>query len=86
MSNSAYEETLTEVAEELGYERHQLAEHFAAYLQKTELDPAVTAACYALYRITKLKGACRMTRRSREIWRDRAMELGWQEGEDNEPL
>jgi hypothetical protein len=77
----SYEETLEEVAEYFDTEVEALRRMFAEFLalsykEARELDPYQRAVCYSVYRITKLKSACRMTRRSREGWKNRAMELG----------
>lgn len=88
MTDDIYEETLIEQADYLGLEVEELRKMFLRWLNKTyeqakELPEYERAVSIGIYRIVKLKSACRMTRKSRELWRDRAMELGWG-GDNNE--
>lgn len=77
-----YEETLAELASDLQIDADQLREEFTTWVNFTggplhpSLSPEQNARCYALYRVVKLKSACRMTAASRERWRDAAIAAG----------
>jgi hypothetical protein len=77
---STYDEVVGEVANDLGIAEDELRRVFFAWLAKTgantKPEPHLAHACYAVYRLTKLKGALRSSHRSREGWKARAMALG----------
>lgn len=78
---SDYEETVEEVAKYFDTEAealNRMVQQFLAtpYDEAKNMDQYQRAVCYAVYRITKLKSACRMSQRSREGWKERAVELG----------
>jgi hypothetical protein len=72
-----YDETIREYAQHFAMHEGDLRDMFSRYLSRDrELDPTERAICYGIYRIVKLKSAFRTTAKSRERWRERAMELG----------
>jgi hypothetical protein len=77
-----YDETVAEVAEDMGVTETWLREKMSIYLRGRgtpsyeALKEEEKYICYAVYRVVKLKYAFRATRKSRERWRERAMELG----------
>lgn len=81
-TDSPYEETLKEQAEYFDMTVDEIRSIFLKFLSlhyaeaKEQMDPFERAVSIGIYRVTKLKSACRMSQRSREGWRNRAMELG----------
>lgn len=79
---STYDDVVGEVADDLGIEESELRDAFGIFIntqnaaRNAALSDSMRAACYAVYRLTKLRGAFHMTAQSRERWRERAMELG----------
>lgn len=82
MSDDIYDETVKEFAEYFKVDEEQIREIMSRFLAlpfdkaRELMDPYDRAVGHSIYRVVKLKSACRMTRNSRERWRDRAMELG----------
>lgn len=82
MSDEIYDETVKEFAEYFKVDEEQIREIMSRFLalpfdKALELmDPFDRAVGHSIYRVVKLKSACHMTRRSREGWRERAIDLG----------
>lgn len=77
-----YQETLQEQAEYFDLPADDVEKMFLRFLhmnfeEAKAMDPFERAVCIGIYRITKLKGACRMMQKSRERWIGRAKEAGW---------
>lgn len=77
---STYDEVVSEVAHDLDVDEDELRRVFSTWLARTgantQPEPHLAHACYAVYRLTKLKGALRSSHRSRDSWKARAMSLG----------
>jgi hypothetical protein len=76
-----YDETVCEFAEYFKLDEDQIRDimkEFLArpYTEAIDMDPYERAVGIAIYRVVKLKHAYRMASKSRERWRDRAVELG----------
>jgi hypothetical protein len=80
MREDTYDEVVAEVAKDLALEEPDLRRAFSAWLARTgsstQPAPDLAHACYAVYRLTKLKTALRMVHRSRDGWKERAILLG----------
>jgi hypothetical protein len=80
--DSIYDETVREYADYFDMPVADVHKLFNKFLSlnydeaKAWMPPFQRALCIGLYRVTKLKGACRMAAKSREGWKDRAMDLG----------
>lgn len=78
--STTYDDVVAEVAEDLEVDEAELRSAFSAWLamtgNNTKPDSHFAHACYAVYRLTKMKSALRASMRSREGWKARAMELG----------
>lgn len=77
-ADSIYDEVVAEVAKDLQLPEGELRGKFSRYLYLPYPDNGGEewAACYAVYRLTKAYSAFRMATRSRNGWRERAMDLG----------
>lgn len=82
MTYDAYDETVREFAEYFKVDEKQIRDIMSRFLAlnyfeaEEQMDPYDRAVGHSIYRVVKLKSACRMTRKSRKLWRRRAMELG----------
>lgn len=81
-SDSIYDETIREQAEYFDMRVEDAHKLFNKFLRlnyreaKEQMNPFQRAFCFGVYRVVKLKSACRMSQRSRDGWKDRAISLG----------
>jgi hypothetical protein len=77
-----YDETVREFAEYFKLDEDQIRDIMKEFLARPYseaeeyMDPYDRAVGIAIYRVVKIKHAYRMASKSRERWRDRAVELG----------
>lgn len=80
---SVYDNNIfSEVADDLDLDENDLRRTFSMWLatigsgDKARAEPNLEYACYAVYRLAQLKTALRMSQRSRNEWKERAVSLG----------